>query len=156
MVRRKILKILAPQSGVFKPVLPDECHPSCLVIRRYRVISLQQIANEIEIVRESRVGKLIQTHIHRRGTPADRREVRLQRAAIELLDSILRQLLERGIFPVTQVEARQLTVPGGIGETRERSPVHFLLFLAEIVLLQKNGETLVQARIVRVVINLSS
>ena len=121
------------------------------------MIRAQQIAHEDRVVRESLVGVLVHSQVERRGTAvAYVAKILLKIGAAESLDRFLGQLFEIGVSLVAQVEARQLVVPGAIREPCQRSPVDLLLLSAQSVLIQKYCQPFVEARVVRIAIDLAA
>src|SRR4029077_1092824 len=151
---RKILEELVAQSRILKPVLSEQGLPCDCIASFGTLIGVKQIANKYRIVRESLIGILVQAKVQRRAAAIYLVEISFEIGAVEALDRILGQLFEIGVSFIPKIVAREFVVPEPVRETRNRTPVDFLLFGAQAILIQKNREPLVEAGVVGVAVDL--
>src|SRR5882762_1499177 len=99
---------------------------------------------------------LVQTQ-EKRGAAVDHVvEVAFQFASLETLDGVARELLEFGIAFVAQVVTGQLVGPRLVGESGDGAAIDLILLGAELILIEENRETLVEAWVVWIAIDLTA
>ena len=137
-------------------MLAKQSFPCGKIVGLRRPVCVEKIANEHRIMWEALVGVLVQAKIQSRASPAnDISEVMFEVGTVEGLHGVLGQLLEFGVLPVLQVEASKFVGPGAVGKSSNRPPVYLLLHRTQAILVKKYSQTFIQARVVRIAVDLA-
>src|SRR5580704_18750325 len=107
-------------------------------------------------MREALVRIEIQTQVKPRAAPDDVTEIVLEFTALKCRYCIPCQLLEFGVSLIPHIKARELVIPRLVGKASHGATVDFFLLRAQPVLIEKHGETFVEAGIVGVALDLAA
>src|SRR5580704_13437276 len=137
-------------------MLPQNIFPGGFIVCAARVVGVQQVIHESEVVRKTLIGTEIQAQIELRPNetvaPDDIAEIGYEIAALEYLYDLIGELLECVGTLVAQIEAREFVVPRAIRKLPNGALIDFLLLLIHLVLCQELREALVETGIVRVAV----